>query len=147
MCGIVLVKAQATTQKGITMRLLLTAFLLNTLASLAGASTLNCSVEEFNYSSPATERDQGFVNANYNKTFMVTETDTNIVVTSISDQYENMQILYQIVNRNGMGYTYAIKVSPIDNSTISIGESNGFKVASIVNQMPGWAAIWMLRCN
>ena len=147
MCGIVLVKAQATTQKGITMRLLLTAFLVNTLASLAGAATLNCSVEEFDYSSPATERDQGFVNANYNKTFMVTETDNNIVVTAISDTAESSQDLYQIITRNSFGYTYAVNVLSMMNQTISLGERDGFQVASIVNQMPGWAAVWMLRCN
>ena len=147
MRGIVLVKAQATTQKGITMRLLLTAFLVNTLASLAGAATLNCSVEEFDYSSPATERDQGFVNANYNKTFMVTETDNNIVVTAISDTAESSQDLYQIITRNSFGYTYAVNVLSMMNQTISLGERDGFQVASIVNQMPGWAAVWMLRCN
>ena len=147
MRGIVLVKAQATIQKGITMRLLLTAFLLNTLASLAGASTLNCSVEEFDYSSPATERDQGFVNANYNKTFMVTETDNNIVVTAISDTAESSKDLYQIITRNSFGYTYAVNVLSMMNQTISLGERDGFQVASIVNQMPGWAAVWMLRCN
>ena len=147
MCGIVLVKAQATTQKGIAMRLLLTALLVNTLASLAGAATLNCSVEEFNYSSPAAERDQGFINANYNKTFMVTETDDKIVVTAISDTSQNSQDLYQIINRNSFGYTYAIIVSPVMNQTISVGKREGIQVASIVNQMPDFAAVWMLRCN
>ena len=129
------------------MKLLIIALLVNTLASLAGAATLNCSVEEFDYSSPRTETDQGFINANLNKTFMVTETDTNIVVTTISDQYENSQDLYQIVGRNIMSYTYAINVSAISYRTISLGERDGFQVASIVNQMPAFVAIWMLRCN
>ena len=147
MYGMVLVKAQATTRKGIAMRLLMTALLVNTLASLAGAATLNCSVEEFDYSSPRTERDQGFINTNFNKTFMVTETDTNIVVTAISDTAQSSQDLYQIITRNSFGYTYAVNVSAMMNQTISLGERDGFPVASIVNQMPGWAAVWMLRCN
>ena len=78
---------------------------------------------------------------------MVTETDNNIVVTAISDTAESSQDLYQIITRNSFGYTSAVNVLSMMNQTISLGERDGFQVASIVNQMPGWAAVWMLRCN
>ena len=123
------------------MRLLMTALLvLVASTSIVRASTFNCVVGDFFVGKSA--------KANLTKRFILTEADDNVIVTSISAEFENSQRLYKVTSKDLLGNIYASDVTTTSHHTISIQEqSDGSADATVVGQSGTFVTVWMLSCN
>ena len=106
------------------------------------ASQYNCSVQ--NVVNTDLPTDKKYIADNFKKKFLISIEKKQIFVTSISKEFKNSQVIYNIINKNSLGI-FSISESPIGFRTlifsVKINEGN------IVMQTSVGTTSWQLQCK
>lgn len=89
--------------------------------------------------------DAEFVEQNMNKQFFILLDDDRVYVTQVSENFQNGQSIYTIVQRTTVGHVYAVAPNVISMDTIALDAESGD--ATIVLQFPYFTNVWKLDCD
>jgi hypothetical protein len=115
-------------------------------SALAQGSEYECTVVGVLNFSDDTE----FTAKNMRKRFLIMLDSERVYVTALSDDFENSQKIYTIVNRDDFSNdVYAISLSSISIDTIAISENSfeGSYNTTLIRQSTLGATVWKLDCQ